>query len=826
MFDVPPKSFVLRAIAVVAAVGICTLVLFAVRPWPETDMAFRPMSERAARVQSEPFTAPAESQPLPKPESNEGTQPAITEVAKAEPVKEEPQKVAEVPAASPSPQTAEKAPEPAPAAPSAAQAQAAPSPASEKVAALAVEADDDPVTTAAMPNSARLSKAEADEALKPLLTYTIPDSELAALKEFVRLTHREEHSAAKPHLNKIKDPAARKLALWYSYKSGGSDADAEEIIAFRADNPLWPNRDALIDRAENALFWRESDPRKVVAFFRDKRPATAVGRAALGGALISSGRAEEGRRLLRQAWREAALTPSIENRLKEKYGSELRPADHKARIDWLLVQDNKAHMNAVERLLPLIDKKWEPQVKACIAAVKRAKNASTLISKLDKEAHDHPAVLLIRIQLARRADKDKEAWAMLRSAPTSPDALIEPARWWDERAAQIRAALNEGDAKTAYTIAKYHPQDLEPEDISEAEFLAGWIALRFIEQPKAAREHFAASAAAGGLPFRRARAAYWAGRTEIRLGNHKAATAFFAEGAQFRHTFYGQLSHQMIEPRGAKVALRNYVRPTRREINAFNKLDVMRAIVLAGKADMDGVVPIFLFDLSRNITSAADMILAAEFTQRITRPNIAVRMAKIAMNRGFPVEHYAYPDALPQYKALGKDQDLELALVSALTRQESEFYPGTVSSAGAIGLMQLLPSTAKEVAKTVSVKFEKKKLSSDPSYNVSLGSAFLHQLVRSYDGSYVMTLAAYNAGPGRVRQWVNAFGDPRDSKVDPIDWVERIPITETREYVHKIMESVQLYRARLDKRPTPLRLAQDLHRGRKDQPRFMTQAGN
>ena len=191
------------------------------------------------------------------------------------------------------------------------------------------------------------------------------------------------------------------------------------------------------------------------------------------------------------------------------------------------------------------------------------------------------------------------------------------------------------------------------------------------------------------------------------------------------------------------------------------------------------------------------------------------------MNRNFPMEYYAYPDALPDFKALTKDQNLELALLSALTRQESEFNPKTESHAGAIGLMQLLPSTAKEVARKLSVKYSKSKLKSNPAYNVSLGSAFLQRLVRNYDGSYIMALAGYNAGPGRVRQWVRQFGDPRTKKVDPIDWIERIPFTETRGYVHKIMESIQVYRSRLKKKRTKLRLAQDLHRGRPDKPRFM-----
>jgi soluble lytic murein transglycosylase len=586
---------------------------------------------------------------------------------------------------------------------------------------------------------------------------------------------------------------------------------------------LWPSREKLLRQAEHALFRSDADPKKIIAFFSYKQPVSGIGKFTLGGALLKRGRAAEGHRLIRQAWRETPLATSTEKLIKKKYAKVLRPKDHKARIDWLLIQNKKSNLDDVKRLLPLIDKKWEKQVKACIATVKRRKDAKKLVKKLGKNAKNNPATLLLRVHYARRADKDKKARKLLLSAPTASKDLIEPERWWSEREALIRSTLNSGDAKSAYKLAKHHPTDLEAHDISDAEFLAGWIALRFLKKPEVAEEHFSAAAAAGGLPYRRARAAYWAGRAKLERGNSKAASIYFAEAAQHFHTFYGQLAYQMISQGKAKLKPISYVRPTTHDIETFNKLDVMKAIVVAHKADMDSLIPIFLFDLARNLDNAPHMILTAELSQRISKPNITVRMAKLALNRGFPMEVYAYPKAVPKYKPLIKEQDLESALIHALTRQESEFNEKIVSSAGARGLMQLMPATAKEVARSVSVKYRKKKLIKDPSYNVSLGSAFLHQLQKQYDGSYIMTLAAYNAGPGRLRGWVKQFGDPRKSNVDPVDWVERIPIRETRRYVQKIMESIQIYRWRLNQEDTTLRLAQDLHRGRKDKPRFLPQ---
>lgn len=696
----------------------------------------------------------------------------------------------------------------------------------EKLAALTPSNDAEPVHTAAMPKlTARPAKTEMDEALKPLTGYALSDADMKTLKEAIRLIQKDDFAPARLLIGKLDDSGAQKLALWYYFRSGAYDATAEEIAAFRASSPLWPDREELDQRIEEALFWREANPRKILAYFSERRPMSGPGKAALGGALLATGKTAEGAALIRQAWTSHYLTPAIESRLKDAYAEELRPEDHKARLDWLLVKNRKSDLKTIERMVPLVDKKWDSAVKAQIALIKGEKNAGALLGKLDESLKDDAAVMLARIVWARRQDRDEEVWSLLKAAPADPSKLVNPESWWDHRESHIRAALNSGNAKIAYALAKGRGGDLPAEELSDAEFLAGWIALRFLNDAKGAQKHLTAAAAAGGLPKHRARANYWLARAEIALGNKKAAATHFAEAAQHTHTFYGQLARQAGEGKPLKFALRPFARPNASDIRAFTRNDVLRALAAANKAELNGLVPVFLYDLARAIASAPDMTLLCELASRMTEPHTAVRMAKIAMNRGFAVEHYAYPDVLPEFQALSKDQVLEEALIHALTRQESEFNPKIVSSAGAMGLMQLLPSTAKEVAKAHDVKFEKAKLMSDPRYNLSLGSAFLHRLIRNYDGSYIMALAAYNAGPGRVRQWVAQFGDPRQKGVDPIDWIERIPFKETREYVLKIMESAQVYRARLDKSGGALLLAQDLNRGRTDSARTVMEAG-
>ena len=221
----------------------------------------------------------------------------------------------------------------------------------------------------------KLTKAEVDDALKPLLTYDLSSDDSKNLKEIVRLVQKDDYSAAHPLIAKLRDTGAKSLALWYYYRSGATDTTADEISEFRDSNPLWPDRDELEDRAEEALFWREANPKKIVAFFQERRPISGPGKAALGGALIATGKADEGKALIRTAWREHYLTPAIEAKLKDKFPDVLRPEDHKARLDWLLIKNRKSDLKAIDRLVPLVDKKWEPAVKAQIALIKGEKSA-------------------------------------------------------------------------------------------------------------------------------------------------------------------------------------------------------------------------------------------------------------------------------------------------------------------------------------------------------------------------------------------------------------------------------------------------------------------
>jgi soluble lytic murein transglycosylase len=446
------------------------------------------------------------------------------------------------------------------------------------------------------------------------------------------------------------------------------------------------------------------------------------------------------------------------------------------------------------------------------------KDAGTLQSKaaanafkLAKEVVGGPGTLLARLKALRRENADDDLWSLLRSIDPDSADLAAPDVWWEFRRSEVRRALLQDHPRTAYAIAKMHGP-LNGENLSEAEFMAGWIALRFVHDPLLAVHHFEASRVAG-FSRTEARAAYWLGRAKLEVGASKAAQRYFAEAASRFYTYYGGLARQAVQ-RANVCEFRAPAAPSPREIEAFVNEDAFRGVMIAKQLDMEPALNAYILDLARQLRDPVQMTLVLELAQRVTGPHVAVRAAKIALLRGFPVEAYAFPALLPKYSEAGDNAKLEAALLNALTRQESEFYTGTISPVGARGLMQLMPQTARQVAASAKMKYELARLVSDPSYNVTLGSVFLAQLVSAYGGSYVLSLAAYNAGPGRVAEWIKEFGDPRDKNVDPVDWVERIPFTETRQYVQKILESVQLYRCGFESSKPGFQLMEDLHRGR------------
>ena len=434
--------------------------------------------------------------------------------------------------------------------------------------------------------------------------------------------------------------------------------------------------------------------------------------------------------------------------------------------------------------------------------------------KLTREIAASPTAILNRLKSLHRQHSDRRMWAIFRSLNANSADLSDPDKWWDFRRTEVRRALNLKHPRAAYAIAKTRGP-IDDEGQSESEFLTGWIALRFLKQPDLAERHFKNSLKTKSSARDEARALYWQGRTKIEKHENAAAEDLFKEASARFYTYYGQLARQYLD-KNPSCEFRAPPKPSASDIASFVAEDAFKSAVIAKQLDLQPVLVSLFLDLARQVTDPSQMTLVLELAERIAAPHVAIRAAKIALFRGFAVEAYAFPALLPKFDkaGTGENQKLEQSLLNALTRQESEFHSGSVSSVGARGLMQLMPGTARLVSGTIKVKYDQNRLISDPSYNVTLGSAYLASLMSGYDGSYILSLAGYNAGPGRANQWIKEFGDPRAKSVDPVDWVERIPFTETRDYVQRILESTQLYRCRFENGKARVQLLQDLHRGK------------
>ena len=518
--------------------------------------------------------------------------------------------------------------------------------------------------------------------------------------------------------------------------------------------------------------------------------------------MLARGDRANAERLVREAWRNDPMSEDTESIALEMFGPLVTAGDQKARMDlFLYTTDNEAAaMRAAKRL----GSGYVALAKARLAAVGRASNAKALLEAVPHELRGDVGYLFSRIQLLRRDEKFAEAAQLMLSAPRDPAHLHNLDEWWIERRLLARKMIDAGEYRTAYQIAR--DAALPTRDIykTEQEFTAGWIALRFLNDPGLASQHFARIGVGSLNPTTLARAGYWQGRAAEAAGRSQEARAAYAAAAEQSTSYYGQLAR-------ARLGLPQLELKEAPRTRGAERLEIVRAVQLLFDLDeRDIAIPIFA-DVGEN--GDADALAGlAEIAARHTYARGQLLVGKAALNRGLPFDLHAYPvNGIPRYQSIGPE--VEHSVVFAIARQESAFNPGDVSPAQAYGLMQVTPDAGRYVCKRAGIAFDLSRMKTDPAYNVTLGAAELGGLLEDYRGSYVMTFAAYNAGRGSLKKWVDRYGDPRDPKVDAVDWVELIPFAETRNYVQRVMENLQVYRARFGG-GARLQIEADLHRGK------------
>jgi soluble lytic murein transglycosylase len=618
-----------------------------------------------------------------------------------------------------------------------------------------------------------------------------------ALERALEAVDKGDPAAARAAAHGI-DAVAEHIVAWMAGTSLTAGARSSEIAATITMLGDWPGQSLLRARYEAALAREQPQPDAVLKAFAEAPPATAVGTILFAKALAATGKAEEANRLIRRYWRDELISRTAEQTILSAFGSVLTDADHKTRVARLLYQGKVADADAASRHL---DKGAQELVKACIAVKQQRRNADKLLDKVQAEHRQDPIYLFARIQSLRGLGKSSEAAMLMLSAPTDREILVDPDAWSEAR----RALARDIAAKDPRTALKLTSVNLGASATArmDASFEAGWYALRRLDDAAAAADQFMISAALATRPTSRSRAEYWLGRAFAAAGQASVAAEHYRAAANYPTTFYGQLALISLGSLQLPVAP-----PPAIDEKVVRRFLARELVQVAGRLTSIGrheAAAIFYRHLAETLTDPAEIALLAAMAQDEDNYSLALQVGKVANAKQVGADAVAFPmAAVPSLER----SDIELPAVYAVARQESAFQIGAVSPVGAQGLLQLMPATAKEVAGRLGLPYSKDRLTTDAAYNATLGAAFLGGLVTRFNGSYAMGFAAYNAGEGRVQGWVKSFGDPRDPQVDVIDWIERIPIAETRHYVHRTLENLQVYRARLGS--PELRLEQDL----------------
>jgi soluble lytic murein transglycosylase len=654
-----------------------------------------------------------------------------------------------------------------------------------------------------------------DKVVAPLLDYQLSTADAAKLKEAIKSVAGSDAQKVKELQAGISDPIARRLVEWLRLRRG--QGEAADYLKFLADNPQWPNRENLQKLMEERLFEEGGDTDLIATYFADGARSPA-GMAVMASVHLAHGKDKEAKALAAKVWREEDLPETLEKGFLTRFGAMLVNDDHKWRLDRLLVEDVRYQADRVQRaerakrviaLLPAADQKVAQARLAVFMRKSDDKDKSTLAAQPKGSGTDWGTVFH-KIQHHRRAGRLEEAAKLVRSAPLDPLIVTNLDKWWIERRGLAYLALKNNKPKLAYEIVR----DAGPvgaNAMNDQSFMAGWIALRYLKDAKTAEKHFATLVSNADGPLTRARANYWMGRTLEAKGNKDGARQSYEVAAKFNDTFHGLLAVQKLSPGKRELVFGPPAMPTPEQAKRFVETDALKALALARKADLGRhITRIFLLNAGKIENDEAWAAMAAHLARATGDTQTSVRIGKAAIAAGHNLVYYSYPiHALPKYTPLRKPP--ETAYLLGLARQETEFNSDTVSGAGARGILQVMKVTANHVCRDYKIKCAHNRLLTDSSYNTMIASAYVADRLDEWGGSYVLGLPSYNAGPGRTREWVKEFGDPREARVDPIDWIERIPFEETRNYVAKVLSNIQVYRARLGEK-SPLRLDQDLNR--------------
>lgn len=620
-------------------------------------------------------------------------------------------------------------------------------------------------------------------ATQPIAAETLSNSDLQLYKKAFKAAAKKDWVQAKSLSRRAKSKLPAEIIEWQQAKTTNSGADFVAINRFLTDIDTWPHRTTLQRQAE-AQIGTSLTPDQAIQWLTQHKPLTPDGISLLANILEDKGKADAARLLVREAWRDMDMYAADERNFRIQHRRILTKEDHIARLD-RLIWDQR--FSAARRQMRRVSQDYQNLAQARLMLMQRTGGVDGAIARVPQALQDDPGLAYERVRWRRRKGFTENAIDLLQA---QQGGFVRPEKWWTERRILARRILREGHISEAYRIVKDHGLT-DGAKFAEAEWLAGWIALRFLQDRDVALTHFQRFYQAVTYPISRARGAYWTARAAETTLSPGEALEWYQRAAEHITTFYGQLAYARL-PNTQKPRLHSAPDTSQQGRQKFESQKIVRIIRMLDQLQQDDLVDAFYEKLIRTPKSAEDWQHTASLATSIGRLDLSIRAAKRALLHDVLLTEAGYP-ALTIAKGLRPRP----ALIHSVVRQESAFDDEAISSAGARGLMQLMPATAKQVARQLQVKHTRSRLLSDPKHNLNLGAAYLDSLLKDYDGSLVLAFTAYNAGPHRVSRWIREYGDPRQATLhEAIDWIEQIPFRETRNYVQRVLENLTVYEYR------------------------------
>ena len=623
--------------------------------------------------------------------------------------------------------------------------------------------------------------------------------DFAIAKKAISEMEKSQWTKALSTSSRAKDKSINNFILWRYLLTNGNQASFFDYLAFIDKNKDYPRIDRIRYLAEHKLDTKEISPKKIVNWFADKEPLSGFGKMILGESNILIGNEELGKKQIKEGWIDADLSSNELKFFRSKFKKYLDEKDYINRAEYL-AWNNKYW--DLKRILPYLPKDYELLYNARQLLMSKSYGVDEAIKKVPDKFVNDAGLNYDRLKWRRKRGRIDGSVEILLKVKNTKDYLVRPDLWWEEREIISRSLIYDKKFELAYKISSNHGLS-EGSEFAEAEWMSGWIALSFLKDPLLAKDHFQNFYNNVSYPISTARGAYWLGKTFKTLKDKDQSNKWFEEATKYLTTYYGQLAFMELNPNGNFELEQDMEIDTKYKINFFDK-ELVKIIYLLDELDKDKYTKNILRHIANDNVAAGSEILAAELATNIGRFDYAIQISKIASYEKRFHNKYNYP-IISTPKLINGRKIPESAFILSIIRQESEFDMSANSHAGAKGLMQLMPYTAKLVSKQAKLPYSKSRLTTDPEYNINLGSHYIAGLILDYDGAYPFAVAAYNAGPNRVKYWKKINKDPQKNQINYVDWIELIKFRETRNYVQRVLENYNVYRYILEKKPIPMK---------------------